>query len=144
MVWFTFPLSLKPSDRYGSFLGYALSTIDRRGGRTRMIRLFGSVRQRYGHRESDYGEGSDSHLNPQRQSIIVWGKSMNDKIACRDESHSFLKYYNICESSIFTAGNALRREQLSPLNQSNVEMERCEIHSSILCSSVQRTVSRAK
>jgi hypothetical protein len=52
------------SDRYGSFLGYALSTIDRRGGRTRMIRLFGSVRQRYGHRESDYGEGSDSHLNP--------------------------------------------------------------------------------
>lgn len=30
MVWFTFPLSLKPSDRYGSFLGYALSTVDRR------------------------------------------------------------------------------------------------------------------
>jgi hypothetical protein len=29
-------------DRYGSFLGYALSTVDRRGGRARMIRLLGS------------------------------------------------------------------------------------------------------
>ena len=45
-------------------LDYALSTVDIRGGRTRMIRLLDSVRQRYGHRESDYGEGSDSHLNP--------------------------------------------------------------------------------
>lgn len=37
--------------------GYALSTVDRRGW------LLGSVRQRYGHRESYYGEGSYSHLN---------------------------------------------------------------------------------
>lgn len=45
-------------------LGYALSTVDRRGGRTRMIRLLDSVRQRYGYRESYYGEGSFFHLNP--------------------------------------------------------------------------------
>ena len=30
----------------------------------RLTEGLGSVRQRYGHRESDYGEGSDSHLNP--------------------------------------------------------------------------------
>jgi hypothetical protein len=44
MVWFTFFLSL---DRYGSFLGYALSMVDRRGGggRAKMIRLLGLVRE---------------------------------------------------------------------------------------------------
>lgn len=45
-------------------LGYALSTVYRRGGRTRMIRLLDLVRQRYGHRESYHGEGSGFHLNP--------------------------------------------------------------------------------
>lgn len=44
--------------------------------------------------------------------------------------------FRLCESSIFTAGNALRRALLSPLNQSNVEISRYEIHSQILCSSV--------
>lgn len=61
-----------------------------------------------------------------------------ERIACRDESHSSLKYYKIIYVSRLSSQLAVlsSRALLSPLNQSNVEMSRCEILSSILCSSV--------